>query len=76
MQGTMKGDHDVDHQITKPADFNPVDPRSTEDLSNIWGEIKTKFLDARDRGRDENAWRNDVFRPLLRLAIKLHDKGR
>lgn len=79
MQDTIKSDSDVGHQITKPADFDPVDQRSAEELSDIWREVKTIFLNARDckdRGRDENAWCDDVFRPLLSLAIKLYGKDR
>ncbi|CAG5180769.1 uncharacterized protein ALTATR162_LOCUS9396 [Alternaria atra] len=47
--------------------------RSAEELSNIWKEAKKIFLNARDckdGGRDENAWCDDVVRPLVHLAIK------
>ncbi|KAF1924336.1 uncharacterized protein M421DRAFT_280261 [Didymella exigua CBS 183.55] len=76
---TIKDDSDVGHQTTKPADFAPVDSRSADELSAIWRKVKTIFLNARDckdGGRDENAWCDDVFRPLLNLAIELYGKDR
>lgn len=67
------------HQTTKLTDFDSSDMRSAEELSTIWEAVKAIFLDARDckRGsRDENAWCDDVVRPLIQLAIKLHAKGK
>lgn len=67
------------HQIIKPTDLDPVDSRSVEELSAVWEGVETIFLNARDckdGGRDENAWCDDVFRPLLSLAIQLYGMGR
>lgn len=78
-QSTIKEDPDVGYQITKPADFAPVDTCSAEELAAMWRNVKTIFLNARDckdGARDENAWCDDVFCPLLRLAIKLYGKDR
>jgi hypothetical protein len=64
----------VGHQTTKPADFDRDDARSAEELSTLWKEVKKIFLNARDckdGGRDENAWCDDVVRPLIRLAMEL-----
>ena len=64
----IRKDSNVGHQTTKAADFAPVDPHSAEELSVIRRTMKTIFLNARncrDGGRDENAWCDDVFQPLL-----------
>jgi hypothetical protein len=53
--------------------------RSAEELSTIWKEAKKIFLntrDCKDGGRDENAWRDDVVRPLVHLAIELDGNDR
>ena len=67
------------HQTIKSADVNRNDKRSTEELSIIWEEVKKIFLNARDckeGSRDENAWCDDVVRPLVRLAIDLYGDGK
>ena len=63
------------YQTIKPADFDHSDTRSTEELSAIWKEAKKILLNARDcndGSRDENAWCDDVVRPLIHLAMELY----
>ncbi|KAI0571336.1 hypothetical protein A1F96_08973 [Pyrenophora tritici-repentis] len=75
----IKTDSEVGHQTTKPADFDRSDSRSAEELSTIWKEAKKIFLNARDckdGGRDENAWCDDVVRPLVHLAMELDGSDR
>ncbi|KAF3031946.1 hypothetical protein E8E11_000328 [Didymella keratinophila] len=79
LRDVIKNDSDVGHQIIKSADFDAVDSCSAEELSAVWEKVKTIFLNARDckdGGRDENAWCDDVFRPLLNLAIQLYGMDR
>ncbi|KAF1969952.1 hypothetical protein BU23DRAFT_601152 [Bimuria novae-zelandiae CBS 107.79] len=79
LQRVIKNDPEVGHQTTKPADFDRSDTRSAEELSAIWKEVKKIFLNARDckdGGRDENAWCDDVVRPLLHLAMELDGNDR
>ena len=67
------------HQTTKPADFDRSDTRSTKELSTIWEEAKKIFLNARDckdGSRDENAWCDDVVRPLVYLAMDSYGNNR
>ena len=67
------------HQTTKPADFDRGDTRSAEELLTIWKEAKKIFLNARDckdGSRDENAWCDDVVRPLIQLAMELYGNDR
>ncbi|KAF1840122.1 uncharacterized protein K460DRAFT_371339 [Cucurbitaria berberidis CBS 394.84] len=45
----------------------------------MWKKIKEIFLNARDcknGGRDENAWCDDVVRPLVHLAMELYGNDR
>ncbi|OCK73998.1 hypothetical protein K432DRAFT_387067 [Lepidopterella palustris CBS 459.81] len=79
LQYIIKNDPEVGHQTTKPADFDRSDTRSTEELSAIWKEAKMIFLNARDckdGSRDENAWCDDVVRPLVHLAMELHGNNK
>ena len=67
------------YQTTKPTDFDRSDKRSSKELFNIWKEVKKIFLNARDckdGSRDENAWCDDVVRPLIYLAIDLYGENR
>ena len=67
------------YQATKPADFDRSDARSAEELSTLWNEVKFIFLNARDcdvGARDENAWCDDVVRPLVHLAMKVYGDDR
>ncbi|KAF1962894.1 hypothetical protein CC80DRAFT_530789 [Byssothecium circinans] len=60
------------------ADLDRNDTRSAEELSTIWNEAKKIFLNARDckdGGRDENAWCDDVVRPLVHLAIEFQSQS-
>jgi hypothetical protein len=78
-QHVIKNDLDVGHQITKPGDFDRSDMRSAEEMLTIWKEAKKIFLNARDckdGSRDENAWCDDVVRPLVHLAIELYGGDR
>jgi hypothetical protein len=64
----------VGHQKIKPTDFDRGDMRSCEELLPFWEEVKKIFLNARDckdGSRDENAWCDDVVRPLVHLAMKM-----
>ncbi|KAK7178074.1 hypothetical protein PSPO01_15874 [Paraphaeosphaeria sporulosa] len=79
LQHVIKNDPEVGHQTTKPADFDRNDTRSAEELSTVWNEAKKIFLNARDckdGGRDENAWCDDVVRPLVHLAMELYGNDR
>ncbi|KAH7119534.1 hypothetical protein B0J11DRAFT_440129, partial [Dendryphion nanum] len=72
-------DPEVGYQSIKPADFDHSDMRSAEDLSSIWKVVRTIFLNARDckdGSRDENAWCDDVVRPLIHLTMELYGNGR
>jgi hypothetical protein len=69
----------VGHQKTKPGDFDHSDMRSHKELSAFWEEVKKIFLNARDcknGSRDENAWCDDVVRPLVHLAMKMYGDDR
>ncbi|PSN58649.1 hypothetical protein BS50DRAFT_641591 [Corynespora cassiicola Philippines] len=75
----IKNNPDVGYQTTKPADFDHRDMHSAEELSNIWKEVKTIFLDARDckdGSRDENVWCDDRVRPLIYLTMELYGDER
>lgn len=53
--------------------------RSAEEFSTMWEAVKIIFLNARDcksGSRDENAWCDDVVRPLIQLAMKLYGEGK
>ncbi|KAF2437573.1 hypothetical protein P171DRAFT_178964 [Karstenula rhodostoma CBS 690.94] len=79
LKQTIKDDIDVGYQATKPADFAPADAQTPAELAAIWGKVKAIFLNAReckDGGRDENAWCDDVFRPLIALAMELYGDDR
>ena len=67
------------YQTTKSTDFDYNDVRSAEELSDLWKEVKTIFLNARDckdGSRDENAWCDDVVRPLIHLTMELYGNGK
>jgi len=69
----------VGYQPINSTDLNHSDERSSAELLALWKAVKDVFINARDcmAGlRDENAWCDDVVRPLIRLAIKLYGKGR
>jgi hypothetical protein len=69
----------VGYQTTKRTDFDHNDVRSAEELSDLWKEVKTIYLNARDckdDSRDENAWCDDVVRPLIHLAMELYGDGK
>ncbi|KAL9083130.1 MAG: hypothetical protein Q9165_008660 [Trypethelium subeluteriae] len=75
LRDVIKTDPEVGHQTTRPVDFDSSDTRPVEELLRMWNEIKKIFLNARDckdGSRDENAWCDDVVRPLLRLAMDLY----
>lgn len=79
LKQVIKEDPDVGYQTTKPADFAPADAQTHGELATVWTKVKTIFLNARDckdGGRDENAWCDDVFRPLISLAIELYGDDR
>lgn len=79
LKQVIKDDADVGYQATKPADFALVDAQTSGELAAMWTKVKAIFLNARDckdGGRDENAWCDDVFRPLISLAIKLYGDDR
>lgn len=45
----------------------------------MWKKVKSIFLNARDckdGSRDENAWCDDVVRPLVYLAMDLYGNGK
>jgi hypothetical protein len=66
-------------QTIRAADFDRSDVRSIEELSPLWNRIKTIFgnaHDCKDGGRDENAWCDDVVRPLIDLAMELYGGGK
>jgi hypothetical protein len=66
---------EVGHQTTKPADFDRSDMRSAEEISAMWKEAKKIFLnapDCKDGSRDENAWCDDMVRPLVHSAIEFY----
>jgi hypothetical protein len=53
--------------------------RSCEELSALWEEVQKIFLnacDCKDGSRDENAWCDDVVRPLVHLAMKMYGGNR
>ena len=67
------------YQTTKRTDFDYNDVRSAEELSDLWKEVKTIFLNARDcndTSRDENAWCDDLVRPLIHLMMELYGNGK
>ncbi|KAF1364339.1 hypothetical protein EJ07DRAFT_172340 [Lizonia empirigonia] len=79
LQHVIKNDPEVGHQTTKPGDFDRSDMRSAGEMSALWAEAKKIFLNARDckdAGRDENAWCDDVVRPLVHLVIDLYGEDR
>lgn len=72
-------DSEVGHQTTKLSDFDRNDMRCVDEMLPIWKEVKKIFLNARDckdGSRDENAWCDDVVRPLVELAITLYGNDR
>ncbi|KAF2789873.1 hypothetical protein K505DRAFT_365232 [Melanomma pulvis-pyrius CBS 109.77] len=78
LQHVIKNDFEVGYQNTK-LDFDHNDKCSPEELATIWNKIKEIFLNARDckdGSRDENAWCDDVVRPLVYLAIYLYGNGK
>ncbi|CCT61205.1 predicted protein [Plenodomus lingam JN3] len=79
LQHVIKEDTQVGTQTIKPGDFDRSDMRSAGDMSALWVKVKQIFLNARDckdGGRDENAWCDDVARPLVHLAIDLYGGDR
>lgn len=79
IQHIIKNDPDVGYQTIKMTDFDRNDKRSIEELAVIWKEAKKIFLNARnckDGSRDENAWCDDVVRPLVHLAMDLYGNGK
>ncbi|KAJ4286952.1 hypothetical protein N0V90_012832 [Kalmusia sp. IMI 367209] len=79
LQPVIKNDPEVGHQTTKTTDFDRIDTRSAAELSTVWNKVKKIFLNARDckdGGRDENAWCDDVVRPLVHLAMELYGNNR
>jgi hypothetical protein len=79
VQHTFQNDSDIGHQIIKLTDFDRSDMRSAEELSSLYEAAKNIYLNARDckRGnRDDNAWCDDVFRPLISLTIEVYGMGK
>jgi len=76
-------------QRFKPAAFSKtatrdlsdpdLDPVVCAELEYTLRKVKKIYRKARHcqtRGRDENAWRDDVVRPTVRLALRLYAKGK
>ncbi|KAF2015387.1 hypothetical protein BU24DRAFT_176843 [Aaosphaeria arxii CBS 175.79] len=64
---------------TSSCDFDHGDTRTEEELSDMWQKVKTIYENASDcklHTGDENAWSDDVVRPLLQLAIEIHGGDR
>lgn len=88
-QKAIKADTDIGFQRFKPAAFSKT---ATRDLSDpdldpvVRAELEytlrkvrkifRKALHCQTRGRDENAWCDDVVRPMVRLALRLYAKGK
>ena len=76
-------------QRLKPAAFSKtatrdlsdpdLDPAVRAELEYTLRKVKKIYRKSRHcqtRGRDENAWRDDVVRPMVRLALRLYAKGK
>lgn len=53
----------------KPYVYDTETPYDTQTLENIWEEVKIIYLNAKECShwsKDENAWSDDVVRPVLR----------
>ncbi|KAF2015111.1 hypothetical protein BU24DRAFT_493574 [Aaosphaeria arxii CBS 175.79] len=80
MEEIMMNDSEIeDEGSTDPTDFYEENEYSEQDLAAIWQKVKAIYRNAlvcHSRLRDENAWSDEVVRPLIQLAIDLHGKGR
>ena len=88
-QNALEADTGIGFQRFKPAAFSKT---ATSDLSNpdhnpavraeleyTLRKVKKIFWNAfycKTRGRDENAWCDDVVRPMVKLALRLYAKGK
>jgi hypothetical protein len=82
-------DTDVGFQRFKPVAFSntatrdlsdpSLDPAARAELEYTLKKVKKIFkkaLHCQTRGRDENAWCDDVVRPMAKLALRLYAIGR
>ena len=82
-------DTDVGFQRFKPIAFSntatrdlsdpSLDPAARAELEYTLKKVKKIFkkaLHCQTRGRDENAWCDDVVRPMAKLALRLYAIGR
>lgn len=89
LEKAIKADTDIGFQRFKPAAFSKtatrdlsdpdLDPVVRADLEYTLKKVKMIFkkaLHCQTRGRDENAWCDDVVRPIVRLALRLYAKGK
>ena len=88
-QKAVIADTDTGFQRFKPAAFSKtatrdlsdpnLDPVVRADLEYTLRKVKKIFkkaLHCQTKGRDENAWCDDVVRPMVKLALRLYAKGK
>ena len=88
-QNAVKADTDIGFQRFKPVAFSNTATRDLSDpsldtaarteLKYTLRKVKKIFkkaLHCQTRGRDENAWCDDVVRPMVKLALRLYAKGK
>lgn len=88
-QGPVRADTDIGFQRFKPVAFSntatrdlsdpDLSPTARAELEYTLRKVKKihkKALHCQTKGRDENAWCDDVVRPMVRLALRLYAKDR
>lgn len=89
LEELVRADTDIGFQRFKPIAFSNTATRDLSDpnldsaaraeLEYTLRKVKNIFkkaLHCQTRGRDENAWCDDVIRPMVKLALRLYAKGK
>lgn len=88
-QELVRADTDIGFQRFKPIAFSntatcdlsdpSLDSAARAELEYTLRKVKQiykKALHCQTRGRDENAWCDNVIRPMVKLALRLYAKGK